>query len=389
MEYFQDSRKLPMPHLPELKQVEEDLSMWLTPLPLIFIPTLAIYIVGMMLTRCCGQTIIANIMGERLSVKPNTMRQRLRELTYEKSAKRGTNRSEWQVTSCFAPLLRWVMSRFDSEQRQLVLAMDATYLRDRFTILAISVVVNGCAIPVAFHIQAGSEKGEWNPIWQRLLGYLDEVVDDSWTVSVLADGGLYSRSLFRYIRDQLHWHPHMRIGTQGLYRTANSSWQPLAQLATPGMVPCVCEVICFKGTPLTCTLLVQWDPSYDKPCLVVTDLAFDHACLETYSLRFWIEAGFKSFKRGFFGWEQTKMQDPQRAERLWLVMSIAQFYLLSYGNLDTDDLTFDTFSARSLSCLTRGWINFLLALIDSRPLPEPKPFRYPSLPLPYCSKTYP
>lgn len=378
-----------MPHLPELKQVEEDLSMWMPQLSGVFIATLAIYIVGMMLTRTSGQSTIAYTMGKRLNVKADTMRQRLRELTYEKAAKRGANRSELDVTICFAPLLKWVMSRFDEGQKQLVLAMDATYLRDRFTILAISVVVNGCAIPVAWHIQSGSEKGAWNPIWQRLLCQLSDAVDATWTVSVLADGGLYSRDLFRYIRDQLHWHPSMRIGTQGFYRTANGSWQPLSQLATQGMEPCAYEVICFKGKPLTCTLLVQWDDKYDKPCLVVTDLPVEAACFQTYSLRFWIESGFKSFKRGFFHWEQTKMQHPQRAERLWLVMSIAQFYLLAYGELDTDDLEIDSFVVTSLSRLTRGWIHFILALIDSQPLAEPVPFRYPSLYLPFRSTTYP
>jgi hypothetical protein len=380
-----------MPHLPELKQVEEDLSMWMPALPSVLIPTIAIYIVGMMLCRTCGQTTIAYLMGKRLRVKPDTMKQRLRELMYEKQAKRGTNRSELYVIACFGALLRWVMSYFDGKQHQLVLAMDATYLRDRFTILAISVVVNGCAIPVAWHIQTGSEKGEWNPIWQRLLSDLAHAVDDSWTVSLLADGGLYSRPLFRYIRDELHWHPHMRISTQGLYRFDHTSWQPLSQLARRGMMPCAYRVRCFKGSPLECTLLVQWDADCDKPCLVVTDLDVEQAGLHTYALRFWIESGFKSFKRGFFHWEQTKMKHPQRAERLWLIMSIAQFYLLAYGELDTDELDLDSvsFVATSLSRLTRGWIHFILALIDAQPLSQPVPFRYPSLSLPFRSMTYP
>lgn len=378
-----------MPHRPELKQVEADLSRWLTEIPAALIPVLAIYVVGLMLTRSCGQTKIAYLMGRRLGVQPNTMRQRLRELTYESDAKRGSNRSELNVTACFASLLRWVVSTFDQEQKQLVLALDATYLCDRFTILAVSVVVSGCAIPVAFHIQVGSEKGAWNPIWRRLLGELATALDPTWTVSVLADGGLYARPLFRYIRDQRHWHPHLRIGTQGLWRPPNGKWQPLAQLATSGMTPVAYAGICFKGKPLTCTLLVQWDERCDKPCLVVTDLAPDAACLHTYSLRFWIEGGFKAFKRGFFHWEQTKMTCPRRAERLWLVLSIAQFYLLRYGELDADELALDDFVTASLARLTRGWIHFILALLDAQPLAAPVPFRYPSDYLPYRSMTYP
>jgi hypothetical protein len=37
----------------------------------------------------------------------------------------------------------------------------------------------------------------------------------------------------------------------------------------------------------------------------------------------WIEGGFKDTKRGGWGWHQTKMVDPERAERLWLAIAVA------------------------------------------------------------------
>jgi hypothetical protein len=116
----------------------------------------------------------------------NTLRQRLRELTYESRAKRGAKRRELEVRSCFAPLLGWVLSKFDGQQRQLVLAMDVTHLRDGFTILAVSVVLAGCAIPVAWHIQDSHQSGEWKPIWRQPLAALQPAVSRSWQVAILA-----------------------------------------------------------------------------------------------------------------------------------------------------------------------------------------------------------
>src|SRR3990172_4447925 len=332
-----------MPHQEELKQWNEEVSNHMSHLNSALVKVLAIYAFGMVLTRQCGQTFVAEMMAQVLGVKVNTMRQRLRELTYESGAKRGRKRQAVSVSSCFAPLMQWVLSKLDTQQRQVILTMDVTYLRDRFTILVVSVVVFGCAIPVAWHIQQGSEKGQWHPIWLQLFGYLKGAVPAGWRVCVLADGGLYSKALFNHLHQRLGWHPHMRIGTQGLCREANGPWLPLAQLATCGMQPSLYTLICFKADPLACTLLVEWDARYDQPCLVVTDLCPRAARHETYHLRGWIESGFKDLKRGGLHWEQSKMTCPQRAERLWLVMSIALLYLVALGIPSAQDLPLTTY----------------------------------------------
>src|SRR5216684_314974 len=63
--------------------------------------------------------------------------------------KSGKKRRELEVSTCFAPLLGWVLRLWTSEKRQLPLVIDATSLGNRWTILAGSWVMSGCAIPVA------------------------------------------------------------------------------------------------------------------------------------------------------------------------------------------------------------------------------------------------
>ena len=50
-----------------------------------------------------------------------------------------------------------------------------------------------------------------------------------------------------------------------------------------------------------------------------------------YGLRAWIEQGFKRIKSGGWQWQYTRMDDPARAERLWLAVAVATWWLLSVG----------------------------------------------------------
>ena len=116
------------------------------------------------------------------------MRQRWREFCDEAPAKRGKARQAVVVEPCFAPLLAWVLSLW--EGTQLALALDATPLGDRFTVLVISVVYRGCAIPIAWPVLTANIEKAWRPEWLRLLRQVYRAVPPTWTVIVLADRGL-------------------------------------------------------------------------------------------------------------------------------------------------------------------------------------------------------
>ncbi|MFV9506147.1 MAG: transposase [Oscillochloridaceae bacterium umkhey_bin13] len=93
------------------------------------------------------------------------------------------------------------------------------------------------------------------------------------------------------------------------------------------------RVVCF-ATPerqVTGTLLAQWVAPYKDPWLILTDLAPEDADVTWYGLRAWIECGYKDMKRGGWHWEQTKMTNPARAERLWLALAVATLLVVSVG----------------------------------------------------------
>ncbi len=252
---------------------------------------LALWSYGMVLARSSGITSVTTVLAPLVASKENALRQRLREWCYDATDKRGSQRTDLDVTTCFGPLLRWVLAWWPPTEPRLVLAMDATTLGQRFTVLAISVVYRGCAIPVAWTVVAATRKGAWRPQWLALFDHLQGSVPTHWTVLVLADRGLYARWLFQHLVKH-GWHPFLRINLGGQFRPAGmATFRPLATaVPTPSSQWCG-RVTCFstRECQLPSTLLARWDAAYAEPWLILTDLAPEVAETAWYGMRSWIE----------------------------------------------------------------------------------------------------
>jgi hypothetical protein len=145
----------------------------------------------MIVVGSCGTTKVSAWLSCTVGGTEDSWRQRFREWWYDKWDKKGSQRSEVVACSCFSWLWRWVLSWWaDAGQQQLALAMDASTLSDRFTVLCLSVLDRGCAIAVAWAIVPAWGKGAWHPIWLDLFELVAQSVPSDWTVLVLADRGL-------------------------------------------------------------------------------------------------------------------------------------------------------------------------------------------------------
>lgn len=345
---------------------------------------LALWSLGMVLARSCGLSQVSVMLAMILGQPEATLRQRLREWYYPAHDKAGRHRRTLEVETCFAPLLRWVLAWWPDEQHQLALALDATTLGQRFTVLCVSVLVRGCAIPVAWKVLAYNQKGSWQPYWQALLAQLDGVIPGDWTVLVLADRGLYAPWLYRQIVAQ-GWHPFLRINmgakacVQGSERWEwISHWLPAVGEQWAQRVRCFAE----QKNRLDCTLLLCREAGYEEAWVIVTDLPPAQVQGAWYRLRAWIEGGFKDYKRGQWGWHQTKMLDPARAERLWLALAVSTLWVVGVGSqaevsqpashldqLPPRHVARQTAGSgtkrprgRELSCLTRGRLCLIAAM---------------------------
>ena len=320
-----------MSHRKALSQWEHTVSTRLPHLSRPQAQVLALWSYGMVLAKSCGITTVAALLADLTTTSLSTMRQRLREWCYDAPDKKGEHRQDVDVTLCFAPWVCWIVSLWPQEEPRLALGMDATTLSDRFTVLCISVLYRGCAIPVAWKLMRGGEKGSWEPYWKTLFSGLKGSVPKEWTVIVLADRGLYAPWLFQHIVT-LGWHPFLRINLGGKVRPVGAEkFEWLSKLVPHVGTAWSGGVDCFVQSTVRCTLLARWDEGYADPWLVLTDLAPEAADVVWYSMRTWIEGGFKDTKRGGWQWHQTKMTDPARASRLWLAIAVATLWVVSVG----------------------------------------------------------
>jgi hypothetical protein len=355
----------------------------------------------MVLARSCALTAVSAFLATWLGRKEPAVRQQLRELCYEAPAKRGTARQALVVETCFVPLLGGIVDQW--EGTQLALALDATTWGTRFTVLAISVVYRGCAIPVAWTVLAATAKHAWRREWLRMLRQVRRAVPRAWTVLVLADRGLYARGLFRRITRR-GWHPFLRINTGGTCRpTGQVRGVPLKTLVPEPGTAWQGTGIAFKGRhrPLHCTLLAGWEAGDKDPWLMLTDLPPEASTACWYGWRAWIEQGCKITKHAGWQWQRTHMTKPERAARLWLAVAVATLWLLSVGGEAEETIPASTVPdvtalvpesprtrratrLRLVSIFRRGWNFILVALLDQAPLPVGRfvPEPWPAIPVP-------
>lgn len=360
------------------------------------VAVLALWSLGMVLARSCALTAVAVFLAEALGRKEDAVRQQLREWCYDAKDKAGKHRQELQVEVCFVPLLRWILSLWRG--RQLALAIDATTLGQLFTVLTISVVYRGCAIPVSWKVLAATEKHGWKWEWMRMLRQLHPAVPASYTVIVLADRGLYARWLYRRIV-RLGWHPFLRINANNSFRpTGYPGYCPLSYFTPTTGTRWSGTGTCFKGdeTRLDCTLLACWEEGYKDAWYILTDLPPEASEVCWYGMRTWIEQGYKITKRGGWQWQRTRMTDPDRASRLWLGVAVATLWLLSVGGEADQGIPESTLPdvtdtlvthqrqrkatrLRLVSAFRRGWVRILVALLNGQLLspgvfaPDPWP----------------
>jgi hypothetical protein len=346
--------------------------------------------------RSCSLTTVAWALVSLLKAKFYTVRERLRDLYREALAKRGRQRCDLDVGTCWAPWLAWVIDGWQSQQ--LALALDATTLGEQFVVLVVSVLYRGCAVPVAWKVLPANHKHAWQPEWKTLLSHFHRRVPADWTVIVLTDRGLYAKWLFEAIK-AVGWHPLMRLKNQGKFRVPGGyHWRGLRDVVQRVGQRWQGRVTLFKkaATQLEGTLLAYWGEGHAQPWLVVTDLPPAAADVCWYGLRAWIEQGFKRIKRGGWQWQYTRMADPARAERLWLAVAIATWWLLSVGGEADEGIPTETMNEvpqtqrshrprwRLIAIFRQGWNQIIAALMHRKRLPfgRGRPETWPKLPVP-------
>ncbi len=361
---------------------------------------LALWVYGAIMAKSACQSAVIDALSSIATF--HALRQYLREFLRDGSEKATPCNIQLDVTLCFAPLLRWLLSLWKGQQ--LALAVDATAHQDRVVALVVSVLYRGSAIPIAWTILPANRSGAWIPEILRLLQLLAPEVSKSMEVLVMTDRGLWSPRLWKQIR-ALGWHPLMRVKN-------NTSFQPLQvqRRQARTLIPGPGHAWVGRGSAFYNpkrhrfgTLVVVWDKGQKEPWIVITDLPPEDVGVCWYGLRFWIELGFRALKSVGWQWQRTRRTDPDRVARYWLVLAVATLWATAYGTRAEDAISLgvppqrvrsphplpscsgprkDSVIKKGICCMTRQ-------LLQGRPwlrlwlIPEPWPNPLPGLQITY------
>src|SRR5207245_11343536 len=135
-----------MSHPDPLSQWIETVSTMLPKLSRPQAKVLAYWSYGMVLAKSCGITLVCAALALQVDSSEQNLLQRLREWCYGAEDKKGQKRRDLDVRTCFGPLVQWILAWWPADQPGLGLALDATTLKKRFTVLRTSVVCGGCAV---------------------------------------------------------------------------------------------------------------------------------------------------------------------------------------------------------------------------------------------------
>ena len=128
--------------------------------------------------------------------------------------------------------------------------------------------------------------------------------------------------------------PLMRVKARGSFRP--SGWHrfyPLGSFAARNGCRFAASGTAYPSAPSECTPLACRVAGYADACVVLTDLPASSADPCWYALRSRIEQGFQVIKSGGWPWQRTRMTHPDRAERLWVAVSVATLWLVEVGGL--------------------------------------------------------
>jgi len=138
-------------------------------------------------------------------------------------------------------------------------------LGNRWTVLALGVVVHHHTIPIAWKVVRGNTKGAWLPMCEAMRALLRGALPKSMPVYVLTDRGLWSPQLFGAIVRN-GWHPLMRINAQGNFRPL---WGRRARALVALCPARAGQQVVLAGEAfryrLRCRLVVFWGAGAQEP----------------------------------------------------------------------------------------------------------------------------
>ncbi|MEL6579642.1 MAG: transposase [Cyanobacteria bacterium J06621_12] len=250
--------------------------------------------------------------------------------SYQKRWSRFLKNHKIEVEKIYLPLVMAAISNWT--KRRLYIALDTTMLWNKYCMIHLSIICSGRAIPFLWSVKEHHSATVAFEVYLPLLRKASWFLRNQNDVVLLADRGFANQALLKWLKIR-NWHYSIRIPSDTLISGVHR-WCacPVSRLRTVrGEAKMYHQVRLRESEIEIVNLALAYPEKVAEPWAVITDETPTLQTLYQYGLRFRVEELFLDSKSGIFGLADSRLRDPQKLNRLYLVVAIAILYSTIMG----------------------------------------------------------
>ena len=289
---------------------------------------LALISYGIILSQSCQVSKISEALGfmGRLG-------------TIEKRLKRWLHNTRIEVEVCCDKFIVWLWSCCEMERA--ILLVDETKLGKRMASMVVALAIDKRAIPVMWRCYRADDAAAYPAEGQvaMIVTMLERVIaclPEASRPLIQADRAIGCSSNLMKICRQRGWYYLLRLHKTVTFTTKHGRRMQLCNLAQYGEVWCgYGQLFRDARVRLMTTVFVSWQVGQQEPwCLATNDVTVES---QHYAVRMWQELSFKDLKSAGWQWQHSYLDDPQRASRLLLALTLAYAWVMTQGTFVLHD----------------------------------------------------
>ena len=228
------------------------------------------------------------------------------------------------------PFARTALEEAARNGQTVIISMDQTDVGNRFAILMLALQAGDRSLPLTWEVEVGAANigfaGQ-----QILLERVRAWLPPDATVLLLGDRFYPSAELFAWLQHH-GWQYRLRLKGNLTVDTGfcETTTGELADGVTERYLP---DVRLFhSGVPTNLGILHE--ARHEEPWIIAMDCWPTQAAVRDYGTRWVIEPTFSDFKSRGFHLEDTRLQAPDRLDRLVLIMTLTMYWCVHVGRHD-------------------------------------------------------
>jgi hypothetical protein len=247
--------------------------------------------------------------------------------SWQRRCQRWLSNSRIDPERLYSPLILWAIQGWQKPGQALHLALDTTMLWNRICVVVVSVVCHGRAVPLLWQTLEHPSASVSAAVSIGLLEKADQLLAGFGAITLLADRAFPCAELLGWLENKPGWTYVMRLpGDTEIHGTAAPLGCQVRRLRLRrGQCRGFQNVRLWADGSHSANLVLAHPTGLqvEEPWYLISNAEPALDLVWSYGRRFCCEQLFRDQKSGVLQLEDSGLRDPQRLDRLLLVVAIA------------------------------------------------------------------